>query len=75
MFWTGFACGVGAFLVSAVLLTVLSERMRRNSSRNDAARTDPERGWPIADTYNTRTLSTYHASNENSPPKYGRQNH
>jgi hypothetical protein len=70
MFWAGFACGVGAFLVSAVLVTVLSERARRNSSRNDAARIDPAPGWPVPDTYNTRTLSPYHASNENTPPKY-----
>ena len=72
MFWVGFACGVGAFLVSAVLMTILSDRMRRNSSRNEAARTNPAGSWPIADSYNTRTFSAYHASNENTPPRYGR---
>ena len=65
MFWVGFACGVGAFLISAALLTLLSERMRRASSNSDANVSWRMDNRPIADTYSTRPLSTYRPANEN----------
>lgn len=71
MFWAGFACGVGAFLVASIVLLLVSERIKRNSRRDDPTALVPPNAWSIADTYSTKKLSTFRASNENQPRKYG----
>ena len=37
MFWIGFACGVATFLASAIMLTMVSDRMSRSRRRRDPA--------------------------------------
>jgi len=37
MFWIGFACGVATFLASAIMLTMVSDRMSRSRRCRDPA--------------------------------------
>jgi len=57
MFWVGFACGVAAFLASAIALALVADLMSRGRRRPDPA-VDPAGDLPIAMTPPT-------AANEN----------
>ena len=43
MFWIGFACGVATFLASAIMLTMVSDRMSR--SQGAAIQLRANRAW------------------------------